>query len=184
MSEQPSNGLPILDLRRLSNEPGLPALTVAAGRFLAEAAAVCLEDQQHTSGVTMSLGGPEPRTYGLLWPPTTEQTRRTFHDLQEATEYGACGVAILLILARTSFTVIERSRKGTGFDYWLGYADEILFQNKARLEVSGILCGTGGEVAGRMKEKVEQTEQSDTTGLPAFVVIVEFSRPQVEVVRR
>jgi len=37
--------------------------------------------------------------------------------------------------------VIERSRKGTGFDYWLGSADEVgelPFQNKVRLEVSGI----------------------------------------------
>ena len=39
------------------------------------------------------------------------------------------------------YTVIHRSRKGTGFDYWLGdekNEDELPLQSKARLEVSGI----------------------------------------------
>jgi hypothetical protein len=47
----------------------------------------------------------------------------------------------MLIRQLTQFTVIERSRKGTGFDYWLGSEDEageLPFQNKVRLEVSGI----------------------------------------------
>jgi hypothetical protein len=35
-----------------------------------------------------------------------------------------------------------------------------------------------------MREKVEQTEQSNATRLAAYVVVVAFSRPCVEVARR
>ncbi|MFN6464941.1 MAG: hypothetical protein RMZ41_024410 [Nostoc sp. DedVER02] len=47
----------------------------------------------------------------------------------------------MLIRQLTEFTVIERSRKGTGFDYWLGSEEEtgeLPFQNKVRLQVPGI----------------------------------------------
>src|ERR1035438_522994 len=37
--------------------------------------------------------------------------------------------------------VVLRSRKGTGFDYWLGKGGDAAFAAKARLEVSGILDG-------------------------------------------
>src|SRR3954453_19758951 len=105
MTDQPSNVLPILDLGQLCQVPGLPALTPAAGRFLAEAAAVCLENQGHVPGVTLSVRRPEACAFELRWPETSEQTRRTFNDLQDATEFGACGIAILLVLALTKFTV-------------------------------------------------------------------------------
>jgi hypothetical protein len=58
--------------------------------------------------------------------------------------------AILLMRALTGYTVIERSRKGTGFDWWLGTEDN-LFQGKVRLEVSGILRGTiGGQLVSNL----------------------------------
>ncbi|MEH2318575.1 hypothetical protein [Nostoc sp.] len=78
-----------------------------------------------------------------------------------------------------SSTVIERSRKGTGFDYWLGSeeeAGELPFQNKVRLEVSGIRKADDSRVRARVKQKIEQTNPSDGT-FPAYIIIVEFSRP-------
>lgn len=184
MAKSRKRSPPLLRLDSLGTGKGLPALTVGAGRFLAEAAAVCLEDRGHASPAELEGRGIAAPLYRVEWPEVTEQMGRSFNDLQEATEYGACAVAILLVREITGLSVVERSRKGTGFDYWLGKAGSPPFQKKARLEVSGILDGTAGEIAGRMREKVEQTEQSDATRLPAYVVVVEFSRPCAEVARR
>ncbi|MEB3337992.1 MAG: hypothetical protein VKJ46_11045, partial [Leptolyngbyaceae bacterium] len=83
-------------------------------------------------------------------------------------------------LKLTNLTVIERSRKGTGFDYWLGIQDSasiLPFQRMARLEVSGIRKGHQGQINARVKQKTEQTRPSDAQGLPAYIIVVEFSRP-------
>ncbi|ETW93058.1 MAG: hypothetical protein ETSY2_52085 [Candidatus Entotheonella gemina] len=105
-------------------------------------------------------------------------------DEQEATEYGACGIAILIILALTDYTVIRRSRKGTGIDYWLGYQDtDYPFQDAARLEVSGIRRGNDRVVAARVSQKIRQTKPSDEA-LPAYIVVVEFSRPYARMVKK
>lgn len=79
---------------------------------------------------------------------------------------------------------MERSAKGTGIDYWLGDdAEGPPFQNKARLEVSGILRAEGNVetvVSGRVRAKQRQTQRSSGT-LPACVVVVEFGSPLAEV---
>jgi hypothetical protein len=90
-------------------------------------------------------------------------------------------VAILVVRKMTGKTVIERSKKGTGFDYWIGNVDEDdLFVNKCRLEVSGILEGTDSEIAGRVKKKLSQVRPSDNLGT-AYIAVVEFSRPKAQV---
>jgi hypothetical protein len=51
---------------------------------------------------------------------------------------------------------IERSRKGTGFEYWLGTSEtdeELPFKNKVRLEVSGIRSGDSSRVKARLWRK-------------------------------
>ena len=85
------------------------------------------------------------------------------------------------------YEVVERAVKGTGIDYWLGDETEgPPFQHKARLEVSGILSAKGTErdvereVAGRVKEKEQQTQSSGVV-LPVYVIVVEFGRPLAEV---
>jgi len=45
---------------------------------------------------------------------------RTYADMQYTTEHGAVCLALMLTITYTPYTIIERSRKGTGFDYfWL-----------------------------------------------------------------
>jgi hypothetical protein len=109
--------------------------------------------------------------------------RHYWADPGETTEQGAYGIALLLVRALTGLTVVERSRKGTGFDWWLG-PDDRLFQAKARLEVSGIREGDLRTIRSRVRVKVKQTERSDVSGFPAFVVVVEFGTPRARVVRR
>lgn len=166
---------------------GLPALTSVLGGVLAEAASVCLENQGHE--VTCRLQTRQEtgiQEFLMERVGITIQMRLAYNDLPEATELGACGVAILVARAVTGYTVIERCAKGTGFDYWLGTATASEgtlepLERKARLEVSGILHGDEATIEGRAREKIQQTRRS-AGELPAYAIIVEFSRPLAYVV--
>jgi hypothetical protein len=110
----------------------MPRLTPNCGISLAESAAVCLENREHQTGVTFHLFGLTTEQFPIEWRPADEQSRRCYADLQEATERGAYGIAILLIRDITGKVVVERSRKGPGFDYWLGEEeDDLSFSGKA-----------------------------------------------------
>jgi len=151
--------------------------------MLAEAAGVCLEHRQHTSGAHLTVQGIATETFEIHWQAVTEKMQRCWGDLQAATEHGAYGVAFLLIMDLTEYTIIERSYKGTGFDYWLGKKNDDLFQKKARLEVSGILAGEEKEIKDRVRQKKKQTDPSDGKR-PAYIVVVEFSAPTARVVKK
>ena len=110
--------------------------------------------------------------------------------MQEATEFGATAVAVLLAKRETGYVVIERAMKGTGIDYWMGDDSEgPPFQRKARLEISGILHATGNRgavmraVAARVRQKLGQTGRFGNL-LPAYVAVVEFGMPLAEVRQR
>lgn len=143
---------------------------------MAEAGGVCLEWQGHAVGVQLAVRGSAHGSHELRWPGITDQTRRGWADLQEATEWGATGIAVLLAKEETGHAVVSRSVKGTGFDYWLGDESDV-FQEKARLEVSGILHGDDKAFSARVREKIRQTHRSDSSGRPAYVIVVEFSQP-------
>lgn len=169
----------------MSLEEGCPALTPDRGRSLAEAAAVCLESVGHGLQADLFVNANDaPSVYTILRPDVTQQMRLCYNDPEEATEQGACAVAILLVRGLTGLTIVEQSRKGTGFDYWLGSEGESPFQNKARLEVSGIRVGDESTVKTRVGQKLRQARRSDALRLPAYVVVVLFSRPMAQVVAR
>jgi hypothetical protein len=176
----------VLNLHQLAE--GIPALTRSLGEVHAECAAVCLEHQGHQESVELHVRGVKDVRFELSRPTVTDQMRRAHFDLQRATEYGACGVALLLAREVTGLTAIEQSRKGTGFDYWIGAADQppstLVFQKSARLEISGLLSATEKQFAGRIRQKLRQSEPSDKTGLPAFAIVIDFGRPQAEVAER
>lgn len=118
----------------------------------------------------------------LRWAAVTDTIRRFNADQEVATEYGAYGVAALLMPYLTDLTIIERSIKGKslGFDFWLGSVDDIapLFQRKARLEVSGIRQGSEQLIQSRVNIKLKQISPSDTMA-PGYIVVVEFGTPKV-----
>ena len=170
-------------LRLTSLAEGHPALTPAIGLALAEAASVCLEEQEHPLEVSLGVSGAFARIYRVARPEVTEQMRLCYNDPEEATEWGACGIAILIVCDLTEWHIIERSRRGTGFDYWLGDADNHPFQRKARLEVSGIRVGDSSTIQARVRQKIRQTHRSDGE-FPAYIAVVEFSNPILQVVQR
>ncbi len=161
---------------------GMPGLTAASGQTLAEAAAVCLEDRNHRTGVCLQRAGLMTEDLHVEWLPVDDQNRRCYADMQEATERGACGVAILIVREVTGMVVVDRSKKGTGFDYWLGRGDNdgLPFQGTARLEVSGILSGTDTQIDARVKQKKNQITPTDHIA-PGYVAVVEFGKPVARV---
>jgi hypothetical protein len=170
------SSLPIIDVLQLSE--GLPAITPAFGAALVEAIAVCLQDQNHPSGHELHVEGDFQTQVRLSYPTVTEQMQRCWNDEEYTTEQAAYGIAFLLIRHLTPLTVIERSRRGTGFDYWLGMAqDNLPFQRMMRLEVSGIRQGNRRLVNQRVKLKKVQVDRVQNP-LPAYVAIVEFGTPR------
>jgi hypothetical protein len=164
---------------------GMAGLTPARGQSFAEAAAVCLEQCAHESSVECAITGFSPQVGELHWEAVDDQQRNTNADLQDATEDGAAGVAILAMSALTGLTVRERAIKNTGVDYWLGddgaSDDDLPFQNLTRLEISGILTSSPqNTVDRRVAQKLAQTDPTDAVA-PAYVAVVEFSQPRIHV---
>ncbi len=159
----------------------IPAISSAFGSALAEAAAVCLESNSHTQGVEIEVRGLKTSSYSVTWPPASTQTFLTWNDSENATEWGAVGVAILIASLEIGYEIIRQSRKGTGFDYWMGDSTDPGFEEKAGLEVSGILNGDDRSVRARVRRKITQTSISERSDLDFYVIVVEFGRPIAEI---
>jgi len=172
-----------INLDELKN--GLPTLTKSVGSFYADAGKYCLLGANHKSGVIFSIEGDNKSEVTLLWNCSQEDLKKfpyTFGDKQEAIEYGATGIAILLVKKIENYDSVERSYKGTGFDYWAGKTEnsneELLFDKKLRLEISGIAEESeSNTVQKRVKIKQKQVSISDGTNIPSCVIIVEFGTP-------
>jgi hypothetical protein len=170
-----------LDLDDLSH--GRPALTPAQGKTFAEAASVCLEENGHPEEMPLKVSGDYRLTVHLKRCIVTDQIRRTHNDLEYAKEWGAYGISILVVQSTEGYTVIERSVKGLGFDYWLGRDDDPLFLKMARLEVTGTFKSSDGDLDRKVDEKLRQIEPSDGT-YPGFVSVVSYRGPEVRLVRK
>lgn len=149
-----------------------------------EAAAVCLDFHYHIDGKPLIIEGDLKGEFKLKWQPINQKIRDSRIDMDYTVESGAYCLAMLVIEKLTKLKVVKQSQKRTGFDYWLGDNYQMGMQEKARLEVSGILKGTIGQVNQRLKEKVEQTKKSDNLNLPAYIVIVEFGFPRIKIRKR
>lgn len=164
---------------------GLPGISSIAGSQLYEAFEVCMHLSDHREDVCLPVEGLFLDNIDVHWNDCyNEQKARTYADMQYTTEHGAICLSVMLTLSLTPYTVIERSRKGTGIDYWLGDKQTVLFQKKARLEVSGIFKGDDDILKKRHAVKVKQTAKSDSLLLPAFISVVEFSMPKVMFTKR
>lgn len=164
---------------------GMPGLSRSIGQYLAEAGAYCLAASGHHSGVVLKVERVEKELLQLEWDEIIDQqVVRSWNDQQEATEYGATAIAVLLLKQYTDYTIVERSFKGTGFDYWLGtgkYNENVLpfEQRTARLEVSGIWkTSLTNTLAGRVRRKIRQVEQGGYSDIPAVIIVVEFHTPK------
>lgn len=182
------NSVTALRLNDLCREKAeRPGWSLIFGATCAEAAAACLDDQGHLNHVAFQIDGIESCEIELQWNAIDDTIRRFNADQEVATEYGAYGISALLMPHLTGLTVIERSVKGKdfGFDFWLGSAEDadMLFQRKARLEVSGIRKGSEATIQSRVKMKLKQISPSDAVS-PGYVAVIEFSTPKARIVEK
>src|SRR6056297_1354262 len=94
-----------------------PKLTPNWAKFVAEASAFCLENNNHSPNVVMVIRGEFEKAVKITWSKPHENTDATYKDLQDATEDGAVGIAcgLISLLTNGKLQVIERAIKGTGF---------------------------------------------------------------------
>lgn len=162
----------------------IPGLSSGTRDYLFESAVVSLCRNQHKPGVGMKCLGLVNKEEKLEWELLySEILDRSFNDQEVATEYGACCISILYALENTEYTVIKRSRKKSGIDYWLCKKEDQLFQEAARLEVSGIFNGKD-RINSRVKAKEKQTKLSDDCELPVYISVVEFGTPQISFTKK
>ncbi len=171
-----------LTLSSLSD--GMPGLTSALGGSLAEAAAVCLEEQGHGAVVALTVEGHFEETFTLERSPVDEQMRSSHCHEETATENGACGVALAAVCELTGLTVLRQASRWTGVDYWLGPKEGGFFFASTRLEVSGIRRGGETTIRARLRQKIEQTKKWERHSSPALIAVVEFSRPVMRITKR
>lgn len=173
------------DLKR-----GYPGLTEDVGGSHRQAAMVCLESRNHSSGVHCEMNSliETKSMLRITWnEAVTQQMKNTWYDRREASEMGAAGVAILVILSFTDYTILRRMDidENTGMDYWLSKSSvgddltENFLEGDARLEVAGRRSETAKKIEKIVRVKLERSIKSDKTGTPAYVVVVEFSKPVV-----
>jgi hypothetical protein len=169
-----------------SLERGIPVIPKQAAAFYKQNCMVCLDNQNHKSGVRLKVKYYDDSdvVFQVFWDgPMTNQLRQAYADLVRATENAACAMALLLVREITDFTAIQQAVRGTTIDYYLGYKEEIddlIFNRVARLEVSGILReDDSNTIDNRIKAKLGRLK----SGLPAFIFVVEFSCPMCKVAK-
>jgi hypothetical protein len=173
---QATNRLPLESL-----SDGIDVITEDAAGFYKENCMVCFDSQGHSTGVCLNVIDVEEaeKQFTIHWTgKVSNQLRKNYADLQRATDHAACAVALLLVRELTDYNGVEQAAIGTTIDYWLADKeasdDDLIFNHTARLEVSGILRqNDNNSVAKRLHSKLNRLK----SGLPAIIIIVEFSRP-------
>lgn len=173
-----------LQLEALGN--CIPVIPEDAVGFYKHNCMVCLHSQGHYSGVALHVkNGNYTTAFTINWNGTvTEELQRAYADMSKATDFAACTLALLLVRELTEYLPVEQSVIGTTIDYWLASKkpeDDLIFNHTARLEVSGILCeNEENTIDKRIKQKINRLNPKK--GLPALIVVVEFSKPQSKMV--
>ena len=169
----------VVDLSLLTQaETGLSAAWCSSH---AECAALCLERHDHQPGVAMPVEATESTTFTITFVLPSEMAVGSW-EIEQATEFGAYAIGLLVVKRVLGITKFQRSYRGgnRGFDFYGGEGATLLFQKTTRIELSGILRGDAADVARRVVEKLRQIGAADAA-LPAYAVVVEFSRPTTAV---
>jgi hypothetical protein len=159
----------------------MPGMTRDRGGNLAQACSVCLDDQMHPIVCQLTVKGKFDGALSVRRLPVTHQMKATYGFESRVTEEGASCIAILLLLRHTGLPVAWESKGFNGYDYFLGSDPSFPFRGGARMEVSGLRNATNAQIAKRVQEKLDRF-QSYNHLATGYIVVVEFSRPEVQVI--
>lgn len=164
--------------------PDLPAEVELSRQFsetLALAASIMLE---HAHGVgerdvAIIHGDDSSLEAEIHRVPVDDRARASYADLQEATEEGAEGVALIVARRILNRIVFQRLPKGTGADYLMRDPEAKHGDAYERLECSGIAGGQESATS-RLRSKVDQLARfpSHPSGR---AVVTHFRKAPVEI---
>ena len=176
--------MPCKDLYLDDLSEGIPVISKRSAGYFVEACMVCLDSQQHSSGVVLIVKTDQDKPcYNIYWENAVgEQLRRSFGgNHNKTTENGATAIALMLIRELTEYTAIQEAFIGSTVDYFLTSKEEIddtlIFNNiEAYCEIRGIRQeGKGNTILGALRKKTKRLNTPQD--LPTFIVVVEFSQP-------
>lgn len=110
------------------------------------------------------------RNRRLRWGTESIPTKLPAVQERVVTEWGACGVACMVMSVFTRMRVHAVAADGDRFDYWVGDG-----AHEYALEVSGTMAD---DVEARHREKVRQL-RANPYGVDGFVVVVSFATRKV-----
>jgi hypothetical protein len=178
---------PVLRLESLAD--GIPVIFGGGHHWLIQKCVFSLDKQGHARGVILHVilhviqGDTADYDFSLIWElETTEQLRKAHADSVESVEDSAKALSFLLVRELTPYTAVEQAQRGTTVDYFLSEKsrdDDLIFNNTARLEVSGINAGDMQQVDARVKDKLDRLRDDH---LPAYIVVVEHKAPLAKMV--
>ncbi len=162
---------------------GLPGFSKTVGAFLAEAALVCLEQNNHQSGVLLEVTGEYTAIFEIVWTGNIDSVvKEGWRDIVETTEYGATAIAILLLRELTDFQYFERMRQDEIGDYLIKQSKEVT--PFSFLEISGIWNENAeNNVSIRVNTKVRKISKKAKSKLELFTIVTEFSKPEAKISR-
>lgn len=168
-------------------EKEIESLSAVKANFLRETCIWCLNKCQHNSGVSLSTKIEKSiRDSKVTWSTAEDIAKiNDSYNIDDALEFGAEAISLLLIKENTEFQFFERAVKPSGIDYWLRRekGDSLFSMGDARLEISGILKETStNNFKTRLPKKERQTQKGPRV-FPLFISLVEFSNPKAEVVK-
>lgn len=162
-----------------------PGISADHSPFMAAAAAICLT-RFHRSPVPVLVGvdARAETPYLYQWAAINPAQQRAHSNRDDATTWGAYGVALAAVEADMGLIAAGRSGVGTGADWLLVGAGETVtrdgeldFENVTHFEVTGI--GTEqseSDFRYRLGVKVKQVRRPART---ALACVVAFSGPRV-----
>ena len=175
--------IPSLKLESLAD--GIPVIFGGGHHWLIQKCVFSLDKQGHASGVILHVvqEADADCNFSLIWDlEVNEQLRKAHADSIESVEDSAKALSFLLIRELTPYTAVEQAQRGTTIDYFLSEKDrndDLIFNNTARLEVSGINTGDMQLVDARVKDKLDRLKYDP---LPAYIVVVEHKVPLAKMV--
>lgn len=151
------------------------------GDYMRDNTVASLLSQGHVSGVVLRCQGESTDGYfQLKWLTKSELVAASFKDRPRTTDFGAMGIGVLLTLHLTEYDSFETSYTGSGIDFWLAKKGSFLETNSvAALEVTGIgKASRKNTIQNRLKLKLSQVKPTSEQGIPVFVAIIEFGKPE------
>jgi hypothetical protein len=148
-------------------------ITPAIGGMIAEAAEVCLARHHSPPSKATVDTTRNVLTVDFQWNAPSHRSRAGHLNEIDATELGACALAIAALELSESLYVVSRTATRSGADYWVHRdPNASTLEDAIRLELSGINDATSRQLQYRVTVKLQQTQNASKTlawaGIVAF----------------